>query len=66
MAFEAHKEGDYWETNVSRQISFDSEWALCFDEVQKIPENINLRADAMHEAVVRELTDTIVLPILPA
>jgi hypothetical protein len=63
MAFEAQKEGAYWETNVSQQISFDSEWALCFDEAQKIPEDIDLRADAMHDAVVRKLTEKIVIPI---
>jgi hypothetical protein len=37
--------------------------ALCFDEAQKIPEDIDLRADAMHDAVVREFTGKIVIPI---
>ena len=50
MAFNASKEGVYWEADVTQQLSFDSEWALneCEEESDK-------KANEMHDAVVREL-----------
>lgn len=52
MAFHAQKEGAYIEADVSRQVGFDSEWALDhYDDA-----DIDVQADAMHEAVVAEIS----------
>jgi hypothetical protein len=50
MAFHARKDGRFWDADVSRQFSFDSEWS-----VQEI--DAEDKANDMHEAVVSELTD---------
>ena len=50
MAFHALREQDrYWDADVSRQVSFDSNWAI---------DNLDAddKANDMHEAVVDELT----------
>lgn len=57
IAFEAIKEGDYWEANVSEQISFNSEWAICADSPEELPKDVDNQADQMHEQVVRELSN---------
>ena len=56
MAFHAHQEGDYVEANVSRQVSFESMWAISEIETPGID---NL-ANQMHEAVVAELTEKLI------
>lgn len=63
MAFEAQKEGTYWETNVSQQISFDSEWRSASTKLRRSLRISTFAADAMHDAVVREFTGKIVIPI---
>ena len=52
MAFEAEKNGIYWEANVERQIDFDSNWAL--DECDF---NSDQKANEMHDKVVEELIE---------
>ena len=56
MAFRAKKEGQYWDADVTKQISFDSEWAICSEEGwKKLPDDADNKANDMHEAVVAEL-----------
>lgn len=50
MAFHAEHEGGFWDADVTKQVSFDSEWAIA--EPWKEGE-----ANKMHEAVVLEITD---------
>lgn len=54
MAFEAKKEGAYIEADVSKELSFDSEWSISYENFDDIPEDIDNIADKMHEAVVNE------------
>ena len=57
MAFHAHQEGAYVEADVTRgEISFKSEWALADWQA----DDIDLQADAMHEAVVAEISERMV------
>lgn len=58
MAFFARKEGPYWDADVSKQINFESEWAICADSVKKLPADADNKADEMHNAVVSELLRT--------
>jgi hypothetical protein len=63
MAFHAEKVGPYWDANVSNQISFKSEWAICSETGWKdLPEDADNRANAMHERVVKELSRRYVGP----
>lgn len=56
MAFKAKKEGPYFEADVSEQLSFDSEWAICAESPEELPDDVDNQADQMHEAVVSELS----------
>lgn len=58
MAFEAQKNGLYWDADVSKQISFESEWAICAENLDKLPEDSDNTANAMHDKVVEELAAT--------
>jgi len=49
MAFHAAHDGRYWDADVSRQIYFESNWAI--SEV-----DADDRANDMHEDVVKEIT----------
>lgn len=51
MAFHAHREGAYMEADVSREVSFRSNWSL--DDIDA--PDIDMQADAMHEKVVDEI-----------
>ena len=55
MAFKAKKDGGYLEADVQEELSFESEWAICADSVEDLPDDIDIRADKMHETVVSEL-----------
>ena len=55
MAFKAKKNGDYWEADIDKPIDFDSDWAICAKSVKALPDDVDNRADKMHEAVVAEL-----------
>lgn len=50
MAFEAKKQGFYWDANISKPIYFDSEWAI-----SNMTDWVDNDANEMHEAVVKEL-----------
>lgn len=52
MAFEAQKDGIYWDANVRERIDFDSNWAL--DECNF---NSDQKANEMHDKVVEELIE---------
>lgn len=54
MAFTAREEGPYVEIDVSGQLSFDSEWAICAESPENLPADVDNQADKMHEAVVAE------------
>lgn len=56
MAFKAYKNGPYWEAHVSEQLNFDSEWAICAESSEELPDDVDNLADQMHEAVVSELS----------
>ena len=55
MDFHAKKEGPYWDADVTRQISFGREWAICADSFKKLPDDADNKANEMHDAVVAEL-----------
>ena len=57
MAFVARKDGEYWDVDVEKQISFESEWAICAKSVKKLPKDADNKANDMHEAVVSELAE---------
>lgn len=52
MVFRAKFEKGYWEANTTEQISIESEWAI-----SELEHESDGKADEMHEAVVREITD---------
>jgi len=56
MAFKAVKIGAYFEADVSEEISFESEWAICAKSPEDLPDDIDNMADRQHEAVVLEMT----------
>ena len=54
MAFEAYEsEPGYWDANVGKEVSFNSNWQLDRPDMEK-------EADEMHEAVVAELTHDLI------
>lgn len=56
MAFYAKTEGKYIEADVSREVPFNSKWAINQDEYDTDKEFIDNKADDMHEDVVKELS----------
>lgn len=57
MAFHVDpKTGEYKDADVSRQIWFDSPWSL---KVKKTDKFIDAKANDMHEAVVKEISDNL-------
>lgn len=56
MAFEARDEHGYVEADVSRQLDFDSEWAINAESPSGLPADVDNHANAMHDAVVAEFT----------
>ncbi len=49
MAFGAHRDGCYWEMDVSKELPFESPWAIA-----ECKEDSDGKADKMHDAVVAE------------
>ena len=57
MAFHVDpKSGDYKDAAVHRQVWFESPWAL---KVKKTDKFIDIKANDMHEAVVKEISDNL-------
>lgn len=55
MAWGAKWEKPYWETDISKNISFGSKW-----EIDNCNTRADLQANRMHEVVVAELTQALV------
>ena len=55
MAFKAKKIGMYFDADVSEELSFESEWAICADSPLGLPDDVDNRADQQHEMVVAEM-----------
>ena len=55
MAFKAKKKGQYFDADVLEEISFNSEWAICADSPEELPDDVDNQADLQHERVVAEL-----------
>ena len=51
MAFEAKKEGVYWEADVSKQVDFNNRWTI-----NELEQETDFKADEMHERIVKELS----------
>jgi hypothetical protein len=57
MAFHAKKRDEYWDIDVSKQIYFNSEWAICAEAGwRRLPKGADNLANDMHERVVKELS----------
>ena len=54
MAFHAEYKEPYWDSDVTRQVSFNSPWYL-----PTIEFNSDALANDMHETVVKEITENI-------
>ena len=54
MAFEAKKEGVYWEANINKEVPFKSNWAL-----NELEQETDLKADKMHDRAVKELQNNL-------
>ena len=59
MAFGAKSYGAYIEADVSDQRSFESEWAICAESADDLPDDVDNKANEMHNAVVAELARAI-------
>jgi len=57
MAFGTKKDGAYIEADVSNKRSFESEWCICSDSVEALPEDVDNKANEMHDAVVTEFAN---------
>lgn len=54
MVFGSEDSNGYIEANVSDERSFESEWAICADNYNNLPSDVDNKADAMHNSVVDE------------
>lgn len=55
IAFWARYEKPYWEADVSRQVDFNSKWAI-----GELTFETDFEADKMHDNVVKELSDLLI------
>jgi hypothetical protein len=62
MAFRAKRVGAYWEADVSKQISFDSEWGIFGKDQKELPDDVDARMDKIHNAVVAEIARKLAKP----
>jgi hypothetical protein len=53
MAFHAYQDGPYLDADVQREVGFKSNWSLD----HHLDADIDIQADAMHEAVVAEISE---------
>jgi hypothetical protein len=58
MAFAAEYNGRYWDAKVSREVDFDSQWSIAEPDGDD-------KANDMHEAVVEELSNKMLLGYEP-
>jgi hypothetical protein len=58
MAFAAEHNGRYWDARVSREVDFDSPWSIAELDADD-------KANDMHEAVVQELRNKMILGYEP-
>lgn len=56
MAFEAKRNGPYWDADVHEQVLLSDRWCICAESAEALPEEVDLLADQMHEANVAELS----------
>ena len=61
MAFEAKFNDPYWEADILKSLAFESEWSISCSP-RKMARDLDLRANEMHEAVVREFVDRLKIP----
>lgn len=52
MAFEATREGSYWDADVSRQLHVEGEWYIA----GQVDHGSDEQANAMHERIVADFT----------
>ena len=57
MVFGAIKDGEYIESDVSDQRDFNSEWSICAESPEELPDDVDNKANEMHEAVVKEFIE---------
>ena len=55
MVFEAKEDGPYWDIDVEKEISLDSEWGVWADSIDKLPKAVDNVANDMHEKIVQEI-----------
>lgn len=57
MVFGAHEVGGYIDANVSDKREFESDWCICADSVEDLPEDVDNKANDMHDKVVAEFVE---------
>jgi len=60
MAFKAKKEGPYIDADVTEEVPFENEWAICAEKWEDLPDDVDNRANDMHDKVVQEIYDKLV------
>ena len=60
MAFKAKFDDPYWEIDVQNEISFDAEWSIWATSFEKLPKDVDNKANDMHENVVGEIESKMV------
>lgn len=54
MAFHAKLDEIYWDADVQKEVDFESEWAI-----REMKDGSDQKANDMHEAVVKEISNTL-------
>lgn len=62
MAFGAKDDGAYVEADVSDERSFDAPWSINADSFDKLPDDVDNLANAMHEKIVAEFVARLTQP----
>jgi hypothetical protein len=57
MVFGAKQIGPYMEADVSDERVFNAEWAICANSEDQLPEDVDNKANEMHERVVAEFVE---------
>lgn len=56
MVFLAEKNGPYIDTDVTKELRIDSPWSINAKSWKDLPEDVDNKANDIHEAVVVEIT----------